>query len=348
MAFAIPNFSRKQITKAGKVLVEFNPSTPEHSVATTLLNHWRSCHTYPINTFQATLRARLKKICASALVATRLKRTPSIVKKLQLNPNMQMARMQDIGGLRAVVDSLAQVRKLEKLYTNNNLTHQLIDVDDYIENPKASGYRSLHLIYKYQNPLNGIYDGLCVEIQIRTKLQHAWATAVETIGTFLVQALKSNEGPEKWLDYFKLVSAAFALLEKSPVPIQFAENSANDIYRRVVSQTKTLDVKNTLGAYAIAAKAIQKSQSHGNYHLVILNAGTKVVQIRSFGRKRLDDANIAYAEAERDSAIDENIQAVLVATDSIEKLKKAFPNYFLDTRQFADALARIEKIVQNL
>ncbi len=45
---------------------------------------------------------------------------------------MQLARMQDIGGLRAVVDSVAQVQKLHALYTDGSLTHELVDTDDYI------------------------------------------------------------------------------------------------------------------------------------------------------------------------------------------------------------------------
>ncbi|HZW26275.1 MAG TPA: RelA/SpoT domain-containing protein [Gallionella sp.] len=346
MAFTTPNFTRKQVSKAGHVLIDPEANVEQKNKALGILSHWRSCHAYPINTFQATLRSRLKKVCDTALVAQRLKRTPSILKKLQLNPGMQMARMQDIGGLRAVVDNLSQVRKLEELYTNDGLTHELIGIDDYIATPKESGYRSLHLIYKYKNPLNPLYDDLCIELQIRTKLQHAWATAVETIGTFLDQALKSSEGPQEWLDYFKLVGAAFSLLEKSPVADAYANIPAHEIYRAVSERTVNLEVRRKLGAFTIAANAIETRQSQGNYHLVILNAETKMVEIRSFGKKRLEEASAAYAEAERISSSDKNIQAVLVATNSIDALKRAYPNYFLDTRQFSLALQKIQKLAE--
>jgi len=79
------------------------------------------------------------------------------------NHGMKLARMQDIGGLRAVVDTVVQVRQLHELYTDGSLTHELIDTDDYIESPKPSGYRSLHLIYKYNNPSAIAYNGLCIE-----------------------------------------------------------------------------------------------------------------------------------------------------------------------------------------
>jgi putative GTP pyrophosphokinase len=260
---------------------------------------------------------------------------------------MQMARMQDIGGLRAVVDNLSQVRKLAKLYRDGSLTHELIDEDDYINTPKESGYRSLHLIYKYKNQHNPLYDGLCLELQIRTKLQHAWATAVETIGTFLDQALKSSEGPKEWLDYFKVVGAAFASLENSPVPTGFKELTSADIFHKVIDLTEKLDVKRKLVAFALAANAIQLRQSQGNYHLVVLNAASRTVEVRSFGQKRLEEANLAYSEVENLSDSDSNIQAVLVATNSIDALKRAYPNYFLDTRQFMNALTRIQKMIDD-
>ena len=135
MAFTVPDFTRKQVSRAGSVLIDNTSSSEQKEAAMEILSHWRSCHAYPVNTFQATLRSRLKKVCNSPLVAQRLKRTPSILKKLQMNPGMQMARMQDIGGLRAVVENLSQVRKLQELYCSNNLAHQLIgnlDIDPYI------------------------------------------------------------------------------------------------------------------------------------------------------------------------------------------------------------------------
>ena len=80
--------------------------------------------------------------------------------------------------------------------------HELHTSRDYIQHPKPSGYRSIHLVYKYKNPISPEYNGLFVELQIRTRLQLAWATAVETMGTYLGHALKSSEGPERWLDFF--------------------------------------------------------------------------------------------------------------------------------------------------
>jgi hypothetical protein len=70
-------------------------------------------------------------------------------------------------------------------------------------NPQKSGYRGIHLVYRY-NGRKTEYNGLKIEIQIRTVIQHAWATAVETVGMFTQQALKSSQGEQDWLRYFAL------------------------------------------------------------------------------------------------------------------------------------------------
>ena len=345
MSFTVPNFTRGQINRAGAILIDAN-STPEAKAnALATINHWRACHAYPINTFQSTLRGRVNRVSANAIVATRLKRLPSISKKLEINQGMQLARMQDVGGLRAVVETVAQVRKLHEIYCDGSLAHELVDTDDYIATPKESGYRSLHLIYKYNNPGAAMYDGLSLELQLRTKLQHAWATAVETIGSFLNQALKSSEGPAEWLDYFKIVSSAFALMEKCPVAQNHANWTAQEIFISAVEMGRRLDVKRKLDAFAVAANAISSSKASGNYHLIVLDATQRTVSVLSFSKKRLDEANEAYAEAERKASEHLDMQTVLVATSSVEALRRAFPNYFLDTKQFLHVLNRMERLV---
>ena len=72
--------------------------------------------------------------------------------------------------------------------------------------PKKDGYRSLHIIYEYKSDkCKTDYNGLRVEVQIRSRLQHLWATAVETVDFFTRQAIKFNEGIPDWADFFRLV-----------------------------------------------------------------------------------------------------------------------------------------------
>ena len=94
MTFPTPSYSREQVKRAGIYLVENEdiPNFDDNEMlikwfeAYQVLTNWRACHSYPINTFQATLRQKLRGIDAGALVAQRLKRTPSIINKLKRFP----------------------------------------------------------------------------------------------------------------------------------------------------------------------------------------------------------------------------------------------------------------------
>jgi Region found in RelA / SpoT proteins len=87
----------------------------------------------------------------------------------------------------------------------------LREEDDYIARPKPDGYRSHHLMFNFRDRRNaGIHDGRRIEVQLRTRLQHSWATAVEAVGLFRGEDLKGNQGNPKWLRLFTLMSAEFA------------------------------------------------------------------------------------------------------------------------------------------
>ena len=62
---------------------------------------------------------------------------------------MNLARMQDIGGVRVILPSIADVRKLHEALVgrNNRFNHvPIVPCHDYIENPKSDGYRSIHQV----------------------------------------------------------------------------------------------------------------------------------------------------------------------------------------------------------
>jgi putative GTP pyrophosphokinase len=345
MDWPTPEFTRNQVNKAGKILL--SEEIDQYLWALRVLQNWRSCHGYPINTFQATLRQKLKAVDKKAFVAQRLKRLFSIIQKLERFESMQLARMQDIGGLRAVVSTLDKVRSLESNYRKSRFKHELVASRDYITNPKTSGYRSVHLVYRYKNPSAPEYDGLFVELQIRTRLQHAWATAVETMGTFLNHALKSSEGPGIWLDFFALTGSAFAHIEKTaPVP-GYEDLDKEETFAKVIDRSKLLDVRPKLLAYSIAAERVYADKRLRSYHLIILDLNTKTVKIRSYSQSNLEEASKDYSEAENRISNGEPIQAVLVSAGSIENLRRAYPNYFLDTHEFIQGISRIEKLLKK-
>lgn len=304
-------------------------------------------HNYPINTFQATLRKRLHWIDRKSLVAQRLKRIPSIVEKLRRFPDMELARMQDIGGLRAVVGTLRQVELLHKNYRDVLFQHELVSERDYIAKPKKSGYRSIHLVYRYKNTATPDYDGLLIELQLRTKQQHAWATAVETMGTFLKHALKSSEGPEEWLNFFALTGSAFAHLEDRPLVPGFEHLTPSETFKAVVQKAHQLKVRDKLTGFGAAIDAIHSDKRKGKYYLLILDPVAKTLRYQAYSKERFDVATADYLKAEEQIVEGSQTQAVLVATASVEALRRAYPNFFLDTHEFLNVLKGIEEQVAS-
>ena len=126
-------------------MVKRNATPEEIASARDLVNRWQACHAYPLNTFQATLRTKLSRnYPKSAIVAQRLTRMPTIIDKPKRYPAMQLTTMQDIAGVRAILDTVEDVDRLVNEYKNlTRLEHDLVDEKDYISSPRSEdGYRS--------------------------------------------------------------------------------------------------------------------------------------------------------------------------------------------------------------
>jgi putative GTP pyrophosphokinase len=97
---------------------------------------------------------------------------------------MKLARMGDIGGVRAVVpDQSAAYHVVRRLRRNWTITRY----SDYVAEPKADGYRALHLINRHR--------GRLIEVQIRTPLQDEWANLIEVFSRSVAPGLKFDQGP---------------------------------------------------------------------------------------------------------------------------------------------------------
>ncbi len=111
---------------------------------------------------------------------SRIKKPASIVRKLQqmdIMPTVENAseHVLDIAGIRVVCSFIDDIYYLsEVLQRQDDL--QIIQIKDYIEHPKASGYRSLHLIVKVPVFLSNRTIYVPVEIQIRTTAMDTWAS----------------------------------------------------------------------------------------------------------------------------------------------------------------------------
>ena len=359
MAHDTLKHSRSAVDRAGRTLLDESSSPEANDAAWDALANWRSMHAFPLNTMQMDLRMKVKRVAPSALVVQRLKRARSMLAKLAKESSMRLTQMQDIGGCRAVVNTIDEVYALRDQYLKSRSLHQLIGEDDYIANPKQSGYRSLHLVYRYRSNGYPQYNKLMFEIQLRTATQHAWATAVETVGAVLGQALKSSEGEQRWLAYFQHAALALEYTEGRALVSQ-QHVTRGTLARSLADLGKQLDVRKKLSAYRAALKATESAAPRdAAYFLLVLLPDQQELQIRSFSRRQSEDAYREYEMYERQLPLHppgkqlalfpelsdySGAQAVLVGAESLRSIRDSYPNYYLDTEVF---LAKIDHFIKR-
>ena len=113
-------------------------------------------------------------------IKTRLKSTESITKKLvrrnfPLTVDSIEANLNDIAGVRVVCSFLEDIYLLADCLLQQDDV-KLIQVKDYIKNPKPNGYRSLHLIIEIPIFLKDEKKDMRVEVQLRTIAMDFWAS----------------------------------------------------------------------------------------------------------------------------------------------------------------------------
>lgn len=337
MGWVEPGCTRSQADAAARVLMKKDAAgEDERAVALALVNQWRMAHNFPLNTFQVNLRNASRSLDGAAIVAQRIKRMASIEAKLSRQPSLRLSQMQDLGGCRAVLDSIALVRELESYYLRRSrIKHELRRHDDYISDPRESGYRGVHLVYSYYSDRNAVFNDLKIEMQLRSRRQHAWATAVETVGTFVQQALKSSMGDEEWLRFFELMASEIAISERSPVVPNTPADRAR-LRREIKALATRLDVVGRLQGYNGALRLVEHPElRNSDYYLLELYPEEPSITVTGFQQSDLSEAAVMYADAERAAAA-RGGDAVLVSVGSLEVLRRAYPNYFADTAVFVN------------
>ncbi|MEP0914199.1 RelA/SpoT domain-containing protein [Leptolyngbya sp. GB1-A1] len=163
MSWTEPKYSKKAVGRSGDALIN-SSSEEEYAQALIIVNNWRAAHACPLNSLQSSLRYRAQKISQDVLISQRLKRVPSIKGKLQRSQGMQLDRMQDIGGCRATFPAVEDVYALKDMMKIKPPRSLLSKEYDYIQTPKPSGYRGIHLVYKFQGKKHSVHNGLLIEV----------------------------------------------------------------------------------------------------------------------------------------------------------------------------------------
>jgi hypothetical protein len=191
---------------------ELEPGQGKQAVADMgLVEGWREMHAAPLRATSASLRhyvrPRSAKASAHVFVTQRLKKFSTILDKLNRYPKMQLSRMEDVGGVRAILPSQDAADEVARRLRKNWTVHRY---RDYVRDPKRSGYRALHLIV--------VKKGVKIELQLRTAFQDLWANQVELDSRYLRVDFKSGKGSEAVHAYYVAMSEFFAMREASEEP----------------------------------------------------------------------------------------------------------------------------------
>ena len=357
-------YSGKQVIKAGEQLLRLDILEDENAVnaALDVVSYWRFSHETALENALNLLKDTTLQIDKKAIFAKRLKRFISIFRKLHRFPEMKLKNMQDIGGCRAIVANpkklLKIVRKLRQRseFRNGN---GVVRYKDYISSPKEDGYRGYHLVGQFNN---GSEANRNIEIQIRTRLQHDWATTLEIVDLFTGQALKSNQGEQNWKEFFSNVSRQFALMEEIHLFDTLSSDQKfrkyNDLVLRSDFEIKSscdkvqkveriLNVATHLEAYSNTLKIIDGRISENaidGYALIVVDVESATVTTSLFNKNENEEAEKRYALEEKQATGNRNLVVALVSTTAVGGIKEAYPNYFADSKDFVEHLFLITDV----
>ena len=343
-----PEYSKNKINKAGDIIRKNDVEDEDYSEAVKIVDNWRASHAYPLHVFYIHMR-RMAENKKGIIVAERLKRLDSIIGKLSREEGMQLTRMQDLGGCRVILKNLNDVYRFRDILSESRMRHELVREYDYIKNPKKSGYRSFHMVYKFHSDTPGkeiFNSNMLIELQLRTHLQHVWATALETMGVYTNKDLKAGEGDSSVKRFFAIVSSLFALEENCPV----VENTSSERtvlvneLKEICKNTKILDQLTAISVVILNEKKIKnKIKNKDGYYILMLNYEKKTLSLKKYMVSKIEEAREEYNIIESQKNI-KNIDAVLVRAGSIADVRKAYPNYFMDMSEF---VKRIKKYIDE-
>lgn len=161
-------------------------------------------------------------------VTSRIKSPESIVKKvgkkgLPLTLTAIKENIHDIAGIRITCSFRSDIYELSNMLQSQQ-DIKVIEIKDYIKNPKPNGYQSLHLILEVPVFMTDRVEHVCVEVQIRTIAMDFWASLEHKI------YYKFNkEIPKRLADELKEASFSAAILDKKMENIHKEVNEIKDV-----------------------------------------------------------------------------------------------------------------------
>ena len=340
-------YTDTDIKQAGKVIADqvlwTDETAPMIRQAFTVANSWRDSHAFPMRSIRHSIIHYMRQVEVQGISAARLKRMRAIRMKLKRSP-VELHKLQDLGGCRFILPTIADVHKLTGIL-KAQLPHTLRSERNYIADAKPDGYRSHHMMYTYVGRKGRIiYDRRRIEVQIRTRLQHSWATSVEAVGLFRGEQLKNHQGSEEWLRIFALMSGEFAEVEGCEPPVSVPGEAERR--REICDLAKSLDALQVLESvsYGFTGADIPVAADYRPTHYLIrYDHAQKTVRVEPYRMPLLATRSYDIAEELDNRTGGDTQNVVLVEVDKIDNLKAAYPNYFGDVTLFKEQLRLVTK-----
>ncbi|MBR5638288.1 MAG: hypothetical protein IKW83_00850 [Muribaculaceae bacterium] len=284
-----------------------------------MLQHLRIGYKEPLAIIFKSIEKTAYRVDRNCICTYRVKRIESIISKLLRFPEMQVNRAEDIAGCRCIMTTTEKVYELyERILKNKDKLPFVIKgtIHDYIENPKESGYRSIHI-----NAVLKDGDNRRIEIQIRALEHHNWATLVETTDLLFKTKIKElgKNANHDLFEFHRLLSLpekALTNKEKYFIADTIIKYSYIETLGEVYNRNY-LDVRAQWNKMRI-----QRNQ------FFLISTGSDGIP-DFIGFIRFEEAEKAYFERFVNNEENRNIVLTHLQTADFTKISIAYSNYFL-------------------
>ena len=283
--------------------------------------------------FKETTNATFNSLCSlskrvnkNAIITYRIKRIETIIGKLirlNVDPTKKQlfARMWDISGCRCIVDNDREVYKLEKLISKKFTVRKRTD---YIKNPKPNGYKSLHLYLQLPN-----YSKV-VEVQLRNRLDHNWATLVEITDVIFDSQLKEYGKDKKLEKFLFLLSKRKSLVFEEKIFIA----SVLKEYKYFENLSKVF----TRNYLKVRNRWLELEMKYNHKFFLIETKKDEIPKINSFnGFNKAEDEYFKRYLTNHNS----NIVLTHLTKPSYKNISSAYSNYILTVHSVLDDITVI-------
>ncbi len=254
-------------------------------------------------------------IDSKAICTYRIKRVESIISKLRRYPETSLVTMEDLAGCRCILSSRQSIPRLvESIKRRLKVTRER----DYIKETPETGYKSYHLTI--QDPTK---SNLKLEIQLRSRIHHNWATLVEITDQVLGTKIKENHDTPDLMEFHRIFSK-----NESEITIEDKKRLLEIADRYdYVSKIGQLFIKNNQRIRSL----YDEINSTTDTFFLVETDNRKLTSFAHYnGFQEAEEAYIRrYAELSNNHNASANLLLFHAQQPDFETISMAYSNYFL-------------------